>query len=1125
VTTLATRAGFTTPADLVAATGIPFSDQQLAAITAPLEPGLVVAGAGTGKTTVMAARVVWLVGTGQVAADQVLGLTFTTKAAAELSRRIQDLLAKAGLPGALGALGARGTRDAPGAPGTRDVPGAPGALGTPHNSNAPDDSPDDSPDRSLGDEGAEPTVLTYHAYAARLLVEHGLRIGFEPDTRLISDATRFQLAAQAVSRYDGAVDHLTTWLPTTVTGLLALDAELSEHLVEPADVLAFQRREAPLWAAAKQTEDVRKVLLGQQKRVELLAFVDLYRRIKAERGVMDFSDQVAGAARLAERCVEVGAVERDRFRVVLLDEYQDTSVAQARLLRALFSDGVDPGGRGHPVTAVGDPCQAIYGWRGASVGNIEQFPSQFRPAGPGDRSGVAGEATRYPLTVNRRSDRRILQTANVVAKPLYAAFRGAEPLAPTPAADEGEVRLAVVETFQDELDLLATEVPLAHDLGTPWSEIAVLARDNKSVAAMHDALVGAGVPVEVVGLAGLLQMPEVIEVVSTLEVLRDVTANPALLTLLAGPRWAIGPRDLALLGQRARVLARSDRESTSRTAAGEPPPSSDIRASLLDAVAGVDTADLVSLAEALADPGSLGYSDEALARFRLLADELNGLRRHVGEPLLDLVRRVVDVTGLEVELASSSSAVAMARRDNLATFLDAVSAFAGVDADASLAGLLAYLEAEDEYGQGLSLALPTQADSVKLLTAHRAKGLEWDVVFVPGVSRKVFPTGAGRLKWTVSPQVLPAPLRGDAADQPAVRERSNAGLAAYAKECGEASVTEERRLAYVAMTRPRKTLVVSCHWWGPEQKLVRGPSVFADDVREALGAFGGTVEPDVAAPAGDAENPSNRQNVAVPWPAQPAEDEVARRAAAAALVEQARELGWPAAREAAADELMLDEQAVVRQWDLEAEALLAEARAVEVQEVAVPLPAALSATTLLRVKDDPSGLARQLARPMPRKPSPAARFGTRFHAWVETHVGEPLLLDPDDLPGRADVDITGDDDLRALIEAFRAGPYGDRPPLQIEAPFALVLAGHVVRGRIDAVYATEDGFEVVDWKTNQAKTADPLQLATYRLAWAELTGVELAKVTGSFYYVRTGDVVTYDDLPGRDELERLLSGD
>jgi len=1062
--------------------GLQLSDQQLAAVTAPMEPALVVAGAGTGKTTVMAARVVWLVATGQVAADGVLGLTFTTKAAAELSRRVREYLARAGLGGGADPAGAASER---------------------------------GPDQ---EELAEPTILTYHAYAARLLTEHGLRIGFEPDTRLISDASRFQLAAQAVSRFEGGVEHLATWLPTAVTGLLQLEAQLSDHLVEPEEVRAFQRREAPRWAAAKQTESVRKVLRGFAKRAELLSFVEAYREIKAEREVMDFGDQLAGAARLALARPAVGALERDRFPLVLLDEYQDTSVAQAELLRALFSDRVDEAGLGHPVTAVGDPCQAIYGWRGASVGNIEQFPIQFRPiqlrptqlrpnldAGPTAASDRP--ASRYPLTVNRRSRRRILQTANVVAAPLFDSFRGAAPLVAEPGADEGEVRLAVVETFQDELDLLASEVALAHvTTGAPWSEIAVLARDNKTIMAIHDALVSRDVPVEVVGLSGLLHLPEVISVVSTLEVLHDLTANSAL---------------LALLGRRARMLARAD--AAPGVAGSSGPRDPDVAARLADAVAGDDPADLVSLAEALADPGRLPYSDQARERFGLLAGELEEMRRHVGEPLLDLVRRVVDVTGLEIELASSTSPVAAARRDNLATFIDAVTAFAGIDADASLTGLLAYLRAEEEYGQGLSLALPTHADSVKLLTVHRAKGLEWDMVFVPTLSASVFPVGTSAPKWTVSPAALPSPLRGDAADLPAVAECSSAGLATYAAECAAATVTEERRLAYVAMTRPRRLLVVSCHWWGSQQKRPRGPSVFAGDVRTALAGFGVKVEPDVAAPAGDADNPADLRDTPVPWPAEPGELELHQRVAAADLVTRARAVGWVAAREAAADRLLLDEQAVVRQWDLELEALLAEAMSAAADEVVVTLPTSMSTSMLLRAQEDPAALARHLTRPMPRKPTSAARFGTRFHAWVEAHIGQPLLLDPDDLPGRGDLDISGDAELRELVEAFRAGPYGDRRPVQVEAPFALVLAGHVVRGRIDAVYADGDGFEVVDWKTNRAKTADPLQLATYRLAWAELTGVDVSKVSAGFYYVRTGEVVTYRDLPGRPDLERLLS--
>ena len=194
----------------------------------------------------------------------------------------------------------------------------------------------------------------------------------------------------------------------------------------------------------------------------------------------------------------------------------------------------------------------------------------------------------------------------------------------------------------------------------------------------------------------------------------------------------------------------------------------------------------------------------------------------------------------------------------------------------------------------------------------------------------------------------------------------------------------------------------------------------------------------------------------------------------------------------------------------------------------MPLPSSLSATAMGRLRDDPGRLAADLARPMPRKPLPSARFGTRFHAWVEARFGQQELVDPDELPGRADAEIDDDDDLQELVALFEKGEFAERSPVEVEPPFALVLAGQVVRGRIDAVYAERvdghDGFLVVDWKTNRAQTADPLQLAIYRVAWAELSGVPLERVRAAFYYVRTGDLVEPTGLDGRESLERLLSG-
>ncbi|MFZ5848732.1 MAG: UvrD-helicase domain-containing protein [Actinomycetota bacterium] len=1063
-----------------------FSDQQFAVVTALLSPHVVIAGAGSGKTTVMAARVVWLVATGQVRPDQVLGLTFTTKAAGELASRIRSGLRAAGI---------------------LPPPGARRLL----------------TDEEMAEEPEEPVVATYNAYAAGLLTEHGLRIGHEPDTRVIADASRYQLAARAIARYDGRVELLSDHPPTVINYLLALDGAMAEHLLTPDDVRAFHAEQRPRVVAAKAAEtgktkiaEVDKVLSSIDRREELLGLVEAYRRLKAHLGLMDFSDQIALGARLASEQPEVGTAERERYRIVLLDEYQDTSVAQATMLSRLFSGDSPEQGRGHAVTAVGDPNQAIYGWRGASVSNILGFGRDF------PRADGSPDVDTFSLTVNRRSDGRILELANALARPLYNRMPQVQPLEPKPGAAPGTVRSAVLETYPEELAHLAREVIRAHDeMSEPaWSKIGVLTRDNSHAADVFDALSGAEVPVEIVGLQGLLRLPEVAEVVATLTVLHDLTANAELLTLLSGPRWAVGARDLALLGRRARQLA-------DVAGAGAREAVRSVDEELAAAVEGADPTEVVSLGDALDDPGDLPYSTEARERFGLLSRELRDLRGYAGEPLLDLVRRIIDTTGIDVELASSVSPAAHARRDNLDLFVKAVADFQAVDGNVTLPALLAYLQAEDEHGNGLDVATPTEADSVKLLTVHRAKGLEWDAVFLVGVAEDKFPTSRARTKWTAGPDVLPYPLRGDAADLPVLKGYSAEELKDFAAACKDHELEEELRLGYVAFTRARHLLSVSSYCWSASRQRSLGPSAYHQVVRTKLQEWGERWEPWLDKPAKEADNPLRAQPVSRPWPVEAHAAEVARRAEAAALV---RSAVADLQASGGAEQLPLDagltaeEAAQVTVWDDELDRLLEEARAGISDEVVVPLPSSLSATSLARLRDDAQALAADLARPMPRKPSPAARFGTRFHAWVEARFGQQQLVDLDELPGRGDEGIEDERELHELVERFTAGPFGDRVPHAIEPPFALVLAGQVVRGRIDAVYETDTGFLVVDWKTNQQQTADPLQLAIYRVAWAELAGVPVDHVRAAFYYVRTGDLVQHDDLPGRAELEHLIAG-
>ncbi|WP_097229788.1 ATP-dependent DNA helicase [Streptomyces zhaozhouensis] len=1118
-------ARLTGPEQLAELLGVPFTPEQLACVTAPPVPQAVVAGAGSGKTTVMAARVVWLAGTGQVAPERVLGLTFTNKAAAELAERVRAALARA---------------------------------------------------RIDTSESGEPTISTYHAFAGRLLSEHGLRLGVEPSSRLLADAGRFQLAAEVLRGAPADFEPPEAGFTTLVSDLVALDGELSEHLVTPERLRAFDGELlAELETARLTNAALRQVPKAAAGRLALLERVEEYRARKRARDLLDFGDQIALAARLATERPEVGRLLREQFGVVLLDEYQDTSVAQRMLLAGLFGSG-----SGHPVTAVGDPCQAIYGWRGASVANLDDFPEHFADA-------AGRPAAVLTLSENRRSGGRLLALANELAAPLRERHPAVRPLRPAGGAErDGLVRCALLETHAEELGWLADSVAHLVDTGTAPGEIAVLCRTAGDFPLIQAELVARGVPVEVVGLSGLLHLPEVSDLVAVCQVLADPTANAALVRLLTGPRWRIGPRDLALLGRRARLLVRraGGAEEGDEEAAA--------LARLADAVAGTDPAEVVSLADALdtfvggggeqpgfAEPDDrLPFSPQARVRFAHLAAELRELRRSLADPLMDTLHRVLGATGLEVELAASPQALAARRRETLGAFLDVAAGFAAgragtaVQGEATLPAFLAFLRAAEEYDRGLDGSLPSGGDAVQVLTAHKAKGLEWDVVALPGLCAGVFPGARARDSWLRQSRTLPHPLRGDAETLPATPEWTSAGLKAHGVESAAQLELEELRLGYVAFTRPRRLLLGSGHWWGPSQKRPRGPSAFLEALRAhcEAGADHGEVEHWADPPEEDTENPAltaaREAEPTWPLPLDPAA--LARRRAAARAV--LARLGTPPgqrneedppgqrhegdppgqrhgeedvaaepvpARDAAEDELTPEERRTVASWDRDLPVLAEELRQARSGVREVRLPLSLTATQVQRLASDPDGFARELARPMPRPPQPAARRGTRFHAWVQSSFETlPLpLLGPDELPGGdpgEDAEIRDEEELAALKEAFSRTPYARRRPYRIEAPFQLQLAGRVIRGRIDAVYRVPERpgrptprFEVIDWKTARRQEADPLQLAIYRLAWAERHQLPLSEVSAAFLYVRSGELVRPSVLPGRRGLERLLTGE
>ncbi len=365
--------------DLARALGQPYAPtaEQVAVIEAPLRPLLVVAGAGSGKTETMAARVVWLVANDLVRPDEVLGLTFTRKAAGELSERLSARLAT--------------LREA----GIWSPPAEHGAV-------------------VLDD---VPTVSTYHAYAGRIVREHGLRVGVEPDSRLLTEAAAWQFAHEAVVAWDGPMDVVDKAESTVTTAVVDLASELAEHLVDPArlaahlDTVVDALEALPKGAGSRKRANPMRDLVGVlRQRAAVVPILERYQQLKRSRDAMDFADQMALAARIASTVPQVGGAERLRFRAVLLDEFQDTSEAQLQLLHALF---VAPG-EAVPVTAVGDPHQSIYGWRGASSTTLDRFRDDFADPEP---------ARVLHLSTSWRNDRAVLAAANAVAGPLAATTR------------------------------------------------------------------------------------------------------------------------------------------------------------------------------------------------------------------------------------------------------------------------------------------------------------------------------------------------------------------------------------------------------------------------------------------------------------------------------------------------------------------------------------------------------------------------------------------------------------------------------------------------------------------------------------------------------------------------------
>ena len=1102
------------------------TDEQVRVIEAPRRPLLVVAGAGSGKTETMSMRVLWLVANHEdIAPSSVLGLTFTRKAAGELGDRLRQRLAL--LAGRVPSLRERLDED--------------------------------------------PVSLTYNSFAERIVAEHGMRIGIDPDFTMLTEAGAVDLMTQIVEGWPTDLDEDLS--PSAAVGhCLHLAGEVGEHgytVKEARDALEGFGRDLEQIGATNDT--ARRTLRANARRLAYLGPVEEFQRRKREGGLLDFSDQLVLATRIVRGAPAVRAQVRDEFQAVLLDEFQDTSVIQMELLSLLFHD--------HAVTAVGDPNQAIYGWRGASASSLERFLDRFQdgPAQPGQT---------LTLSTAWRNDRNILRAANRVAAPLREHSRAAKSpvLRARPGAGEGRVDVAYTQDYRSALGAVVDFVSAHRSRGTREGKrptTAVLCRRRSDFPYVDMALREAGVPTQIVGLGGLLDQPSVQDARAALVLADDVEASPWLARLLAG--IDLGAADLVALGDWARHLAREE---------GRDPH----RAVLLDAV---DNPPEPGWSASGGARGRPAISGEAVRRVRTLGSRLRAVRAGAGRSVVEQVERAVSIMGILDDVVSDP--LAAGGRAALDAFVDVAASYEAEVPGASLSSFLAYLDMADERENGLEAPVSEpDPQAVQIMTVHASKGLEWDGVVVFAMDDGVFPSHSKRRTvdwrdgpptdsgWVRDASALPYPLRGDCMDLPDFDldvEGEAKPSAAFKKwlegdyeaRLGEHAEREERRLAYVAMTRARSAQLLVGSWMYRTGASPRHPSRYLMEAHAELFAGAGAGVGAVSGEGGPLVVPGVGSALVVPRPdeeelgrlalteaeaAFPEEPGPSRAAVARAAAQVRREI---ASMHADADVFDLLAQMEGEPGVADTVALLEEHRVsleapvVEIWQDRVP------ATSVSELLDDPQAFAARVRRPMPAEPSESSALGTVFHAWAERQLhlaspepagGDPTapgdgplgsLLPADEAGagGGVDASLGGgpqvveeaalDERSRAKLEVLRANftefvatELAGCSPVGIEEPFSVEVGGVSVQGRIDAVFERTGGggprFVVIDWKSGRAvdRRTEPAklryfitQLRLYRRAWSQRAGVPESAVEARVAFLAGPASFTVEQLEAR----------
>lgn len=1124
--------------------------EQVAVIEGPLRPTLVVAGAGSGKTETMSMRVLWLVANQGIAPHRILGLTFTRKAAGELGERLRARLAV--LSGAIPAIS----------------------------------------------EAESPTVATYNSFAQRIVKEHGWRLGFGQDVRLIGSAAAVQLMTSIVRERE-AEDLPEAALSTIVAECHALSQKIAEHglTFDSASEQLNDVADMIMTAGAKGNglySDAAKMLKVMERRQQYMQVIREFAKRKHDLGVIDFADQLALATRLVTEYPDVVQAVRGEFDAVLLDEFQDTSFIQMQLFSRIFGSHV---GQRLAVTAVGDPNQAIYGWRGASSASLEDFISAFdmdleAPSLTVEEQRKKALSQTLTLSTAWRNDKQILFAANVLAAPLAGISERVivKPLSSRPGAGAGQVHCEYLATPTHEAEFVAEHF---HARLAQWEEacaqarrsgdtpperpsMAVLAKRRKDFDRFDAALRARGIPTQVFDSGGLLDHPTIQRLVAALKVSNDV-ADATTLTVLID-KLRLGASDMALLWSWAQEQAK-DGHPTGRT------DGSFATATLL-----LEAIDSPPLAGWQAHPDGPAFTETAQQRVSTLGARLRALRSSAAYGIEEYVERAISIMGL-VQDSLADHAIRDGR-DMLDAFMDIVVEYASGNEWADIPGFLTWLDiaAEEERGLPTPTVDPIEG-AVHIMTVHGSKGLEWDVVAVVGMSDGAFPQHRSTSKnrtmvrhpghcsvlgsdlwmengWATQARELPYEMRGDRAVLPAFDAvdyinglggdaltfpKWYAGV--FRTAIGRHQEREQRRLAYVAATRARHTMLLTGNWLDAAKG--RAPSIYLVEVASSLQMRAAERS------AIDAPTPELRAQWEDSWMAAvPVDERLKLHQRLSAQLEEwadqegcvARALESLAAEADSQEALYYPAPSTPIQRHIE--------RAVdEIAEIAAQLPercdiptllatlgddpmirhtlaviaehrrkvqgstqkielSTVSATAVASLIDDSDAFALQLRRPLPPRPSASASLGTLIHAWVERQLRQltgELWSEPVDgieLLSEAEKKrfATMQDNFDALTLPGRV--------TALEELFALTVHGMTIHGRIDAVFSDDDGDIIVDWKSGRYPQPGQLeklryfrdQLELYRQAWAARTHADPQDIRAQLFFLEHGKTLTLETI-------------